>query len=114
VGLGGRRARRRRRPRRAGRRLLLDRHRRLDRRQQGPGQGGRDPADNKIVVAGLSGPPGNFNFAVARYSGGAGTDKLSAANGKQERVDCGAGRRNSAVVDRRDRVKGCERVRRRR
>ena len=35
VGLGGRGPRRRRRPRRAGRRVLLDRHRRLDRRQQG-------------------------------------------------------------------------------
>jgi Ca2+-binding RTX toxin-like protein len=49
-----------------------------------------------------------------RYSGGAGNDKLNAVNGKKERVDCGAGRRDSARVDRRDRVKRCERVRRRR
>ena len=35
LGLGGRRARRGRGPRRSGRRVLLDRHRRLDRREQG-------------------------------------------------------------------------------
>ena len=35
VGVRGRRPRRRRRPRRPGRRVLLDRHRRVDRRQQG-------------------------------------------------------------------------------
>ena len=48
-----------------------------------------------------------------RYTSSAGNDKVSAVNGKRDRVDCGAGRRDSARVDRRDRVKGCERVRRR-
>ena len=35
-----------------------------------------------------------------RYEGGAGNDKVSAVNRKRDRVDCGAGRRDSARVDR--------------
>ncbi|HEX8053134.1 MAG TPA: hypothetical protein VF517_09085 [Thermoleophilaceae bacterium] len=47
-----------------------------------------------------------------RYSGGAGDDTISARNGKVDTIDCGAGRKDSATVDRRDRVKGCEKVKR--
>ena len=47
-----------------------------------------------------------------RYKGGAGNDSISARNGKRETIDCGAGKKDSASVDRRDWVKGCERVKR--
>jgi hypothetical protein len=53
--------------------------------------------------------------------GGAGADRLEASEDpsagekpKRDRVDCGTGRRDQATVDRRDRVKRCERVTRRR
>jgi Ca2+-binding RTX toxin-like protein len=46
------------------------------------------------------------------YSGGSGRDTIRARNGVRDRIDCGAGR-DIATVDRHDRVKGCERVRRR-
>jgi hypothetical protein len=45
--------------------------------------------------------------------GDAGDDTLSARDGARDRVDCGAGRRDTAIVDRRDRVIRCEFVRRR-
>ena len=44
--------------------------------------------------------------------GGAGNDTLDARDGKRDTVDCGAGRRDLARVDRRDRVRRCERVKR--
>ena len=44
------------------------------------------------------------------YKGGAGDDTLSAKNGKKETVDCGAGRKDKATVDKVDKVKGCEKV----
>lgn len=46
------------------------------------------------------------------YSGGPGNDVIKARNGKRETVSCGRGRRDRATVDRKDRVRGCERVRR--
>ena len=46
-----------------------------------------------------------------RYKGGAGDDTIGARNGKVDTIDCGAGK-DSATVDRRDRVKGCEKVKR--
>jgi Ca2+-binding RTX toxin-like protein len=62
----------------------------------------------------LDGGTGNDRLTggslVNRYRGGAGTDVISARNGRVETVDCGSGRRDRAVVDRRDRVRGCERV----
>jgi Ca2+-binding RTX toxin-like protein len=45
-------------------------------------------------------------------SGGAGNDKLNAKDGKKETVDCGSGKKDSATVDRTDKVKGCEKVKR--
>lgn len=44
--------------------------------------------------------------------GGRGNDVLSAADGSRDLVRCGPGR-DRAVVDRHDRLRGCERVRRR-
>jgi phospholipase C len=46
------------------------------------------------------------------YDGGSGDDTINARNGKRETVDCGPGKRDLAIVDKADRVKGCERVRR--
>jgi Ca2+-binding RTX toxin-like protein len=47
-----------------------------------------------------------------RLFGGAGNDLLSARDGKRDRLDCGPGRKDRATVDRKDRVKRCEKVRR--
>jgi len=38
---------------------------------------------------------------------GAGSDKVVAFNGKRDTINCGTGR-DTAYVDRRDKVKGCE------
>lgn len=46
------------------------------------------------------------------YSAGSGRDRVNARNRRRERINCGSGR-DTAVVDRADRVRGCERVRRR-
>lgn len=46
---------------------------------------------------------------VNRYDAGAGYDIVKAANGRRELVSCGPGR-DLARVDRRDRVRGCERI----
>jgi len=63
----------------------------------------------------LSGSTGNdrINGGSGKntYSGGPGTDTISAANGRIEKIDCGSGR-DSVRADRKDRIKGCERVRR--
>lgn len=65
----------------------------------------------------LSGGEGNDRLTGGRGTdtllGGPGNDVLSARDGKRDTVDCGKGRRDRAVVDRRDRVRGCERVSRR-
>jgi hypothetical protein len=47
-----------------------------------------------------------------RLRGGRGTDLLKARDGARDLVDCGRGGPDRAVVDRRDRVRRCERVRR--
>ena len=47
-------------------------------------------------------------------SGGSGDDALFAASGVRENVNCGSGRRDRAAADRRDKVKGCEKVKRQR
>jgi Ca2+-binding RTX toxin-like protein len=46
------------------------------------------------------------------YKGGAGNDVLSARNRKRDAVDCGAGKKDKATVDRVDKVRGCEKVKR--
>jgi Ca2+-binding RTX toxin-like protein len=45
-----------------------------------------------------------------RLLGGAGNDVINAVNGSRDVVNCGAGRRDTARVDGRDRVRNCERV----
>jgi Tol biopolymer transport system component len=46
-----------------------------------------------------------------RYEGGMGSDSINAANGVRELVDCGFGR-DFVKADRRDRLSGCEKVKR--
>ena len=48
-----------------------------------------------------------------KLSGGSGNDSLRSRNKVKDTVDCGSGRRDVAVVDKRDRVKRCEKVKRR-
>ena len=63
----------------------------------------------------LDGGPGNDKLTGGRgrdvLRGGAGRDSLNAADGARDTVDCGKGR-DSARVDKRDRVRGCEKVKR--
>ena len=49
---------------------------------------------------------------VNTYKVGAGNDTLNARNGKKETVDCGAGKKDKATVDKTDKTKSCEKVKR--
>jgi hypothetical protein len=64
----------------------------------------------------LSGGPGNDKISGGpggdEFSGGRGDDSINSADGVVERVNCGGGRRDRIRADRRDRLRGCERVRR--
>jgi hypothetical protein len=71
------------------------------------GGAGNDSLDGGTGDDKLTGGKG-----VNRYKGGAGNDVLNARNGKRETVDCGAGKKDSASVDKKDKVKGCEKVKR--
>jgi hypothetical protein len=79
------------------------------------GAGGNDTLSGGAANDKLFGGAGNDKLTggagTNRYSGGAGADKISARNRKRERIDCGKGR-DTATVDRHDKVKGCEKVRR--
>jgi DNA-binding beta-propeller fold protein YncE/subtilisin-like proprotein convertase family protein len=55
----------------------------------------------------LTGGPGTNS-----YRGGAGNDTLNARNGKKETVDCGTGKKDKATVDKKDKTRGCEKVKR--
>jgi Ca2+-binding RTX toxin-like protein len=72
------------------------------------GVDGEDRLDGGAGNDALDGGPG---ADVLR--GGAGNDSVLAFRGGRDRIACGSGRRDRADVDRRDRVGGCERVRRR-
>jgi probable HAF family extracellular repeat protein len=64
----------------------------------------------------LYGGPGNDKLGggpgVNSYSGGRGNDTLNARNGKKETVDCGPGKKDVAIVDKKDKTKRCEKVKR--
>lgn len=64
----------------------------------------------------LKGGRGNDRLVAGRgrnrLVGGPGNDYLNGENGRTDRLNCGGGR-DSARADRSDRVRGCERVRRR-
>jgi Ca2+-binding RTX toxin-like protein len=65
----------------------------------------------------ISGGAGNDNIGAGqgkdRVVAGAGNDTIDAADGRPERINCGAGR-DKVGADRSDRLRGCERVTRRR
>jgi Ca2+-binding RTX toxin-like protein len=93
-----------------------------DRIDAGPGAdretggGGRDTMSggpgNDRMSGGAGNDKMNGNGGRNRLSGGAGNDRIAAVNGRRETVNCGPGRRDVARVDRRDRTRGCEVVRR--
>lgn len=65
----------------------------------------------------ISGGPGrdsiNPGSGNDRLAAGSGNDRILASGGQRDRIDCGSGRRDLATVDRLDRTRRCERVRRR-
>ena len=67
---------------------------------------------NDSLVGGSGNDRLTGNTGRNTFSGGAGRDSVNARNGTRDSVNCGSGR-DTATVDRRDRVRGCERVRRR-
>ena len=71
------------------------------------GNSGRDRLKGNGGGDSMSGGPGND-----RLGGGDGNDKIRARGGGRDVVRCGKGR-DKATVDARDRVRGCEKVRRR-
>jgi hypothetical protein len=79
------------------------------------GAGGADVLDGGAGNDRLSGGPGNDKLTggagTNRYDGGPGNDSIAARNRRRETVNCGRGR-DTASVDRADRARGCERVRR--
>ena len=80
------------------------------------GLGGNDLLDGGPGNDRLFGGAGNDRLVggsgVNQYSAGAGNDTVRAANGRVESVACGPGV-DVAVLDRRDRATGCERITRR-
>src|SRR3954463_507818 len=80
------------------------------------GAGGNDSLRGGKGNDRLFGGAGNDKLdggeSAGSLRGGAGNDSITARNRKHDTVDCGAGRRDSATVDRADRVRRCEKVRR--
>jgi dienelactone hydrolase len=79
------------------------------------GRGGKDNAKGRKGADCISGGGGgdriNGGKGRDKLRGGAGNDRIKARDGKRDLVNCGGGRRDSAAVDRKDRVKrNCERV----
>jgi hypothetical protein len=80
------------------------------------GGDGNDTLDGGSGRDTLDGGKGNDKLIggkdVNKIKGGAGDDTVRARNGKKDTIDCGSGRKDSAEVDKADRVKGCEKVKR--
>ena len=80
------------------------------------GGDGKDRLSGESGNDTLAGGSGNDTLTGGRgrngYAAGSGNDTVNARNRQRERVDCGPGR-DKASVDRSDRVRRCERVRRR-
>lgn len=80
------------------------------------GGDGNDSLDGGPGKDSLDGGRGNDKLTggsdANTIKGGAGNDSIKARNGKRDKIDCGAGKKDVAVVDKRDKVKGCERVKR--
>jgi Ca2+-binding RTX toxin-like protein len=67
-------------------------------------------AGKDLLDGGAGNDKMNGGADVNTYKGGAGDDTVSARNRKKDTIDCGAGKKDKATVDRIDKVKGCEKV----
>jgi len=80
------------------------------------GGAGNDTLDGGAGNDRLVGGAGNDKITAGSgtntISAGAGNDTVNAKNGKKESVDCGSGK-DTATVDKRDKTKGCEKVKKR-
>ena len=81
------------------------------------GEAGNDTIDGETGNDLVDGGTGNDRLAGGdgrdRVKGGAGADRIDVRDGARDTVDCGKGR-DRVTADRKDRLKGCERVKRRR
>jgi Ca2+-binding RTX toxin-like protein len=64
---------------------------------------------NDVLDGGLGNDTLEGGSGIDRMLGGSGNDRIRAVDGKRDTIDCGPGR-DTARVDRGDRVKRCERV----
>jgi outer membrane protein assembly factor BamB len=69
-------------------------------------------AGNDLLNAGRGNDRLTGSTGTNRYAAGSGNDIVSARNGRKESIDCGSGRGDRATVDRGDKVKGCEKLKR--
>lgn len=69
-------------------------------------------AGNDVLTGGAGNDALTGGRGKDKLSGGGGNDVINAKDGKIETINCGKGRRDRAIADRRDRLVGCERVRR--
>jgi Ca2+-binding RTX toxin-like protein len=80
------------------------------------GAGGNDKLNggkgNDRLFAGGGNDTLTGGAGVNTYKAGAGNDVVNARNGKKETIDCGAGKKDKATVDKKDKVRGCETVKR--
>jgi hypothetical protein len=80
------------------------------------GGDGNDSLDGGDGNDSLDGGKGNDKLVggkgTNKYKAGDGNDTVSARNKKKETVDCGKGSKDKATVDRTDKVKSCETVKR--
>jgi hypothetical protein len=80
------------------------------------GGSGNDKLTGGAGKDSLKAGPGNDKLTGGkgknRYSAGAGNDTVNARNRKKETIDCGKGKKDRATVDKSDKVKNCETVRR--
>jgi hypothetical protein len=80
------------------------------------GGDGNDSLDGGAGKDSLDGGNGNDKLTggkdADKLAGGAGNDTISARDHKAETVNCGSGKKDKAVVDRSDKVRGCESVKR--
>jgi Tol biopolymer transport system component len=90
------------------------------------GLGGADcisgGAGNDVLSGGkgndtLSGGAGNDTITAGpgsnRVSGGAGNDRINVRNHRRDVVNCGKGKKDRVVADKRDKLRGCELVKKR-
>ncbi|HYH58398.1 MAG TPA: thrombospondin type 3 repeat-containing protein [Thermoleophilaceae bacterium] len=71
------------------------------------GEAGKDTLNGGAGNDRLTGGP-----SANKYKAGPGNDRIKAKNKKKETVNCGPGKKDRATVDKKDKVKGCEKVKR--